>query len=154
MPATVLLKDIAEALQMQFDESSSYLDLETGHVETVSHSSLHRAEEADEQADDLPDWEEEELELARQILTTDRFKKLPDKFDIHEWAIMEEFSRSVRSDRIRDDLLHAIHGAGAFRHFKAAVRRHRIESDWFAFRDEALTQIAREWCEENRVSWQ
>ena len=91
--------------------------------------------------------------MARQIVSTSRFRKLPTKFDVHEWAIMEDFSRSVESGRIRDDLLNAIHGAGAFRNFKYTLRRHRIESAWFAFRAAALRQIAIDWCEEHQVVW-
>ena len=79
--------------------------------------------------------------------------RLPTKFDVHEWSIMEGFSRSVESDRIWDDLLFAIHGAGAVRHFKDNLRRHRIERDWFAFRDGALRDIAVEWCEEHKIQW-
>ena len=67
---------------------------------------------------------------------------------------MQDFSRSVESDRIREDLLHAIHGAGALRNFKDTLRRHRIESRWFAFRVEALRQIALNWCEENHIVWE
>jgi len=44
--STVRLTDIVDALEMQFDESSSFLDLDTGHVETVSHDLLHEAEES------------------------------------------------------------------------------------------------------------
>jgi hypothetical protein len=59
----------------------------------------------------------------------------------------------VKSDRIRNELLDSIHGAGAFRHFKTTVRRHGIESNWFEFSDQARQQIAIEWCEENEISW-
>jgi hypothetical protein len=45
--------------------------------------------------------------------------------------------------------LYAIHGAGAFRSFKTALRRHRLESAWFEFRAAAIRQIALDWCEEN-----
>jgi len=155
MPATVRLSDIVEALEMQFDESSSYLDLDTGQVETVSHDLLREAEESgDDEAPDLPAWQEQEWEIAKKIVSTDRFQKLPTKFDVHEWAIMEDFSRSVESDRIREELLHAIHGAGAFRNFKDTLRRHRIESAWFAFRSETLRHIALDWCEENQIVWE
>ena len=67
---------------------------------------------------------------------------------------MQDFSRSVESDGIREDLLHAIHGAGAFRHFKDTLQRYGIESAWFAFRAEALRQIAQSWCEENHIVWE
>lgn len=156
MPAAVRLNDIVDALEMQFDESSSFLDLDTGQVETVSRDLLSAAEESDDEEEepDLPAWQEQEWEIAKRIVSTDRFRKLPTKSEVHEWAIMEEFSRSVESGGISEDLLDAIHGAGAFRVFKATLRRHHIEPAWFAFRAEALRQIALDWCEENHIVWE
>jgi len=153
MSATARLQDIVDALEMQFDESLSFLDRETGQVETVSRELMSAAEEGEDEGDvDLPEWQTEEWELAKLIASSgDRFLSLPTKFDVHEWAIMEEFSQSVKSSGIRADLLHAIHGAGAFRNFKYLVRRHNIDKVWFAFRTEALKQIALDWCEENQV---
>jgi len=153
MPATVLLKDIVDALEMQFDESSSFLDLDTGQVEIVSHELLGEAEESGDEEPDLPDWQTGEWEVAKRIVSSDRFVKLPTKFDIHEWSIMEEFAYSMESDAIQADLLNALHGRGAFRFFKDTVRRHGIEQDWFQFRDEALRDIAIDWCEEHRIKW-
>ena len=154
MPATVRLNDIVDALEMQFDESSSFLDLDTGQVETVSHVLLREAEESGDEEPDLPAWQKHEWETAKRIVSTDRFQPLPTKFEVHEWAIMQDFSSSVESERIREDLLQAIHGAGAFQNFKNTLRRHGIESAWFAFRTEALRQIALGWCEENQIPWE
>jgi hypothetical protein len=64
---------------------------------------------------------------------------------------MQDFSCSVESDRIREELLRVIHGAGAFRNFKDTLRRYGIEPAWFAFRAGALRQIALDWCEENQI---
>jgi hypothetical protein len=154
MSPIVLLKEIIDALEMQFDESSSFLDLDTGHVETVSNDLLGEADESVGEEPDLPAWQKQEWEIAKRIISTDRFQQLPTKFDVHEWAIMQDFSNSVASDRAREDLLNAIHGAGAFRHFKDTLRRHQIESAWFKFRAEALRQIALGWCEEHHIRWQ
>jgi len=153
MPATVRLSDIVDALEMQADEYPSYLDLDTGQVVGVSRGLLRDAEESDDEPD-LPAWQKAEWEIAKRIVSTGRFQKLPTEFDVHEWAIMQDFSRSVESDRIREDLLRAIHGAGAFRIFKDTVRRYGIDSAWFRFRTEALRQIARNWCEENQIAWE
>ena len=140
---------------MQFDESSSFLDPDTGQVETVSDVLLREAEESgDGEETDLPTWQKREWEIAMRIVSTDRLQKLPTKFEVHEWSIMQDFSRSVESDKIREDLLRAIHGAGAFRNFKDTLRRHRLESTWFAFRTGALRQIALNWCEENDIVWE
>jgi hypothetical protein len=103
MPATVLLQDIVDTLEMQFDEYLSFLDLDTGEIETVSRDLLGEAEESDDEEEpDLPDGEDREWEIAKRIVTTDRFKRLPTNFDIHEWEIMQDFACSVESDRIRN----------------------------------------------------
>lgn len=154
MPASVRLNDIIDSLEMQFDESSSFLDLETGQVETVSHALLHEAEQFGDEVLDLPAWQKHEWEIAKRIVSTERFQELPTRFEVHEWEIMKEFSLSVESDSIRKDLLRAIHGARAFQKFKDALRQHGIESGWFAFRTEALRQVALSWCEENQIVWE
>ena len=114
---------------------------------------MRRRSTGDEEPD-LPDWQKDEWEIAKQIVSTERFTPLPTKFDVHEWAIMQDFSRSVESETIREDLLNAIHGAGAFRNFKDTVRRLGVESAWFAFRADVLRQIALDWCEENQIAWE
>jgi hypothetical protein len=150
MSAVVRLNDIVNALESQFEGFSSYLELDTGKVETVSDELLGKAEDGGEEPD-LPDWDEDDWELAQRIVSSDRFLALPSKFDVHEWGIMESFTYSVESDHIREDLLNSIHGAKAFRRFKDTVHRHDIETEWFAFRMEALRQIAIEWCEDNQI---
>jgi hypothetical protein len=151
---TARLKDIVEALDLQIDEYSSFLDRDTGKVEAVSDHLLRDAEDADDEEPDLPEWQKEEWEVAKRIVSTDRFLSLPTKYDVHEWEIMKDFSNSVKSDRIHEDLMDAIHGPGAFRSFKSAIRQHGIELKWFAFREEALRQIAIDWCEENKIAWE
>ena len=119
MPATVLLSDIIDALEIQFDESSSFLDLDTGRVEPVSNDLLGEAEESsDEEQADLPAWQKEEWQIAKRIVSSDRFLRLPTKFDVHEWEIMRNFSDTVASPAIRKDLQNSLHGSGAFRSFQ------------------------------------
>lgn len=154
MAAPVLLLDIVDALEMQFDEATSFLDLDTGHIETISEDLLRLADEgARDEPPEISTWQKQEWDAATRIVSSDRFEKLPTKFDVHEWAIMRDFSQSLQSNDIRQDLLSAIHGPGAFRCFKDAIRRHNIASAWFTFRTDALKQIAIEWCEEHHVIW-
>ena len=46
---------------------------------------------------DLPDWQKDEREIAKRIVSTDRYRVLPTKIDLHEWGIIQKFSRSVES---------------------------------------------------------
>jgi len=156
MPATVLLKDIVDELEMLSDENPSFLDLETGEVFTISGDDLRAADDDEEEESDdtdRPQWQVEALQLARQIRSSDKFLPLPTKFDVHEWAIMEAFANSLASVKLQQELLNAIRGAGAFRMFKYIVRQHGIEKKWYAFRTNALEEIARDWCEEHNIKW-
>jgi hypothetical protein len=89
----------------------------------------------------------------RVALESDDFLALPDKFEIHEWAIMERFANSQVDEARRDELLDAIHGAGAFRSFRSAVRRLRFEQEWFSFRQSAFEGIALRWLEAHGISF-
>ena len=150
MSAVIDLKDIVDALEMQFDESLSFLDLGSGQVETVSKDLLGAAEEGE--LPDVPAWQEREWDVARRIASTDRYLGLPTKFEVHEWAIMEKFTESLESQRIRENLRNALRGARSFRRFKDALSQYGIETDWYAFRTEALRQIAADWCEEHGIA--
>src|SRR5690242_9488262 len=86
MPVTVRLDDIVEALEMLVDESPSYLDLDTGQVVSVSEDLLSEAEEPGDEGPDLPGWQKHQWEIAKRIVSTDRFLELPTTFDLHEWG--------------------------------------------------------------------
>jgi hypothetical protein len=37
--------------------------------------------------------------------------------------------------------------------FKSVIRQRRIEEQWYAFRLQALEEIARNWCKEHGIPW-
>ena len=143
MPAKANLEAIIEALEstMGSDDWRAFYDPETGEVHEVSLPLISAAEDGIEGLD-VPKWQEPEWELAKRIAASPRMLRLPRQFDLDEWEIMSEFSSSVNKNSVREELLDAIHGRGAFRSFKSAIRRHHIEQDWFDFRDQALRDIA------------
>ncbi len=73
------------------------------------------------------------------------------KFEIHEWAIMERFARSLDDPRHREQVGDALHGSGAFGRFKAVARALGLEETWFRYRSEALEEIAREFLEAHEI---
>ena len=77
--------------------------------------------------------------------------KLPDKYEIHEYSIMEKFCYSIEDARLSNKLCNIISGRGAFRRFKDAIKRYNLEESWYAYRDEALREIARDWCQDNEL---
>jgi len=152
MKAIVLLKDVVNEMDVISDEHSAFLNRQTGELVTLSGEELSAAEE-DDDIDDYPEWQQEVIIKAKEVLESDDFLALPSKFDIHEYSIMEDFCFSVADDKIRGGLLGKIRGSGAFRRFKNAIRMNGIEEDWYSFRQEAFEKIAIDWLEENRISY-
>jgi hypothetical protein len=147
MGTTVSIREVVDAFETASDEMSSYVNRATGQVVTVTHEDLRLAEE--DPVPDMPAWQREAVNEARGILESEDWLELPSKFDIHEWEIMDKFGRSLLTESERAAVGDAIHGNGAFRNFKATVRRLGIEATWFAYKTRALETIARDWLAQN-----
>lgn len=67
MAVEVKLDAIIEALESVDDSISSYLDLETGKVHSITEEEFDLAEDAQTALEDVPDWQREAVVLARDI---------------------------------------------------------------------------------------
>jgi uncharacterized protein UPF0158 len=153
MAARVKLRDVIDAMDLPNQDWQSYLNRDTGEIVTVTDEDRSLVED-DTDLDDLPDWQREALPKIREALESNRFLLLPGSFELHEWSIMERFGQGRGSARQRDELLDSLHGRGAFRMFKAAIRRLRIEEEWYRFRDAAFEEIAKDWLESNGLEYE
>jgi L-methionine (R)-S-oxide reductase len=165
----VKLSEIVDALQFLADESSSFLNRQTGEVVYVGDEDITAVEEEEEDGngDDedagadgeslgtVPDWQLDEIEMARTVMADDKnvFVALPSKFDINEYEIMQDFCESVKNEQISNSLCRAIRGSGAFGRFKDSIHHYGIAENWYEFRDRAMKQIAIEWCEANEIPY-
>ena len=147
MATKVSLYEVVSALEIASDEMSSFVSKRTGKVVMLSHEAMQLAE--DDSKEDLSDWQEEELLLAREVLESTDWLELPSKFEVHEWELMNRFGRSLSVPAQCEEVLDAIHGSGAFRAFKSTIRRLRLEDAWFAFRSSAFEDIAKSWLSEH-----
>jgi hypothetical protein len=148
----VKLSDIVEGLEWQSEESFSYLHTATGEVVSVTTEELRAAEE-DEPLDDFPAWQHDAIRIAKDIVETDHYLQLPDRFEMHEYSIMERFCLSVDDEDMRADLCGAIRGRGAFRRFKDRMQLYGMAEEWYQYRDAALREIAVTWCEEHGIPY-
>jgi hypothetical protein len=138
------LSDLILALEMPSEEFRTYFDRKTGAVVSVEESMLSRLEDGEEEdLDDLAEWQKEEYEVAKEIVSDDgsRFLPPPDKFEFHEYRVMEEFIRTIK-------------GRGAFRYFKDTLHRLAIQQSWYDYLEEAQREFMIEWAEENNVPFE
>jgi hypothetical protein len=121
-----------------FDRTTVYVSRKTGEIATVMDSDLSAIEDGEE--DFEPEAGDEILPFLRDIVETTDWVAMPDKFEIHEWRIMSDFTDAV-GGRIGDELAGAIRGRGAFRMFKDAIYRHGVHDQWFEFKRKAVERI-------------
>lgn len=131
------LSVVIDAIEASSDEWQYFYDLKT-------HESIWFSEYGgfdDEEESELLDGEPE------------RFIRLPSKYEIHEYSIMEEFVESLPEGVMQNQLLHAIQGRGAFRRFKDTVNRMGIAKQWYDYQDNAHREIAIRWCRDNEYEY-
>lgn len=135
----VKLGVILDAIEMADDNYTYFLDLETG-------ESVFLVDElvTDLDNEGLQDEIEENME---------RYLRLPTKFEIHEYHIMEEFIWTLNGETA-EKLECAIRGRGAFRRFKNMVDRMGISQQWYAFQADYYRKLATQWCRDHGLEYE
>ena len=149
----VKISKIAEEIDCQPDESSMFYNTEDGEVYLVSDYEMHIADD-DDPVDNLPEWQKEQIQLAKQIIAGDQYIRLPDKWDIHEYSIMEKFCLKVADPKVSEALQVAIQGKGAFRRFRDVCHRFKVIDQWYSYKAEALKEVAIAWCEDHNLEYE
>jgi hypothetical protein len=152
MTIVVSVLAVVSELEALTEESSAYLNRETGELYSLGDEEAGAVEDAAD-SDDLPEWLRDEAPKIREVLESGDWLPLPTRFDVDEWAIMDGFALSVDDPELRHELRGAIRGTGAFRHFKDTIHRLGIQESWYRFRDEALAGIAIDWLEEHGITY-
>lgn len=121
------------ALETAFEhnapETHSYLDLKTGQVVTIVES--------------RPEDEEKRMLIRR---SNGRFIHLEPASSREQYRWMERFVASVEDEALKERLILAIDGKGAFRRFKDVLLSYPVERDrWFSYRANLLHIYINRW---------
>ncbi len=139
---------------MNFDEMTTFYHPKSGKFHFISNAAFAAAED-DEIVNNLYDIEDEEIEIAVDIYENGSdYLELPDKYELNEYAMLEEFSTSVEDDQASRMLQIAINGSGAFRRFKEMVYELGLSQDWYAFRDAEYKKLAVKWCRTHGLKYE
>ena len=150
----VSLQSVVNEMDVLGEEWTAYINKKTGELVTVTEEETNIVDVGGEDDEFIPEWQRETLPKVREVLESDDFVALPNKFEIHEYSIMERFCLSLSDEGLQDEMLHAIRGSGAFRRFKDAIHHKGIQDDWYRFRDQALKRIAIDFLESEGIARQ
>jgi hypothetical protein len=132
-------------------ERYSYLDTHTGEVVSADSDIFGIVEEdATDEMNELPDWQKDELEIAKNILkdTIDRYIEIPKIESFESYRHMEKFVETLDNSELKEKLYIALDGKGAFRRFKNVLEHYPEERErWFKFKHELMVCEVRRWLE-------
>ena len=150
----VKLSDILVGMESQSDESEAWLNVKTGEVIRLGQEEIDAGEDGDDPAD-YPEWQQPLIEAARAIYCDESpdYIQLPDRFEIDEYRMMDEFIDTVENEDYQRQLARSIQGGGAFRRFKDVAGDLGLLETWYAYRGEAYKRTAKEWCEANGIDY-
>ena len=148
----VKLSDLIERMDLQSDEQSSFLNLTTGEVISITDEELRAAEE-NAPLEDFPEWQHDAIRIAGEIIDTDHYLPLPDRFEINEYRMMERFCLSVDDDDLGMICLTLSVVEERSGGSKIGFRRMGWLKTWYRYRDAALREIAVAWCEEHGIPY-
>ena len=138
-PMKVKLQDVIDGIDMVSEDSTCYLDRETGDVLFIS-----------EIADN--DYDDDILELLKE--GSDRFIEFPSQWDRNDYQTMVDFIESLPQGKEQNLLAISINGSGAFRRFKYTASELGLLDDWYRFLNNAHRELAIEWCEDNEIEYE
>ena len=132
------------------DMNDHYLDTESGMLYAIDMHLIGQIEH-DEPLDDIPEWMDELVPVARAVVAGDpRYQRIPEVYSDEAYRIIEDFIRGeVDDEAARNRLDTASHGRGAFRRFKGALKEFpELRERWFEYETERQREWARDWLEE------
>ncbi len=132
----VELTEVIDALEFTNDEIEYYYNPDNGEIFMSN-------------IEEFETLNEEELdELFEKSI------KLPTRYDINEYEMMEDFAETIKDDRLQNQLYISLNGSGAFRRFKDTCINFDIIDDWYKFRDKKYKELAINWCKDNNIEFE
>ncbi len=130
--------ELFAALENSGYETCYFLDLDTGHLELIQEDV------------DLPEQEELREKMDSQ---PDRYERVPAAEPRDGYEHMVDFTETLTDSGLRELLLVALNGKGAFRRFKDVLLSYPKEREmWFSFKHARMKEKAEEWLKDIGVT--
>lgn len=147
------LDEIAVLMEDQTDMSGSFLNTETGEIVYIPEELLGERCFDEDYVATLPGWEQELAEQARDVEENhEKYEAIPTRPSYEIYELMVEFAESIDDPRLRELLIVALDGKGAFGRFKRMLDRYPEEQKkWFALKDKNMKEYVRQWLDELEI---
>ena len=76
---------------------------------------------------------------------------LPTRYYINEYKMMQDFVKTIKDKKIKNQLYNSLYGKGACRRFKDTCSNFNIINDWYNFKNGRYKEIAINWCKKNNI---
>jgi hypothetical protein len=162
----VNFEEIQKAMEdVSRDTFDYFIDLETGDVISFSEEILSEiksrlydsdSDEIEEDIEyvefdeepDLPDWMEDEVEIALEILLDEsgRYARIPERKPPNAYKSMADFIETVEDSALKEKLSLALDGKGAFRRFKSiSIDYPKERKRWHGYNAKGIKKEIIEW---------
>jgi hypothetical protein len=148
----VSLSDLIDELDTANEEFPTFLNLQTGKIVAVTSEAL-AVPQGTRSPDTVLEWEQEMVDLALEIVDKNTYLKLPSPSQINEADIIKNFSQNYPDPQLSSALLATSQSGSPLQRFKTTLQQHNIEQEWYAYKTNALEQIALEWLKANKLSY-
>lgn len=150
----VKLDDLIGEIEIQIDDTFTFINTKTGEVFTLTREEIGAAED-EKPLNKFPEWQRENIEKAISIIEDENgiYVDFTLRNDYNEYEIMEEFIGTLEDYHIREKLYEAIQGRGAFRRFKDGIIEHGVHKQWYNYKESKIKELVIEWCKEQDIEF-
>ncbi|WP_336770858.1 UPF0158 family protein [Paenibacillus sp. MMO-58] len=155
MKKPVNLDELVGEIEIDLDDTFTFIDVTTGEVITLTRDEIRVAED-EWPLEKFPEWQRENIQRAICILEDEQGKYVDFtlKNDFNEYELIEEFIRNLEDKEINKALNTAIIGKGAFRRFKDKIIEFGIDKQWYTYKENKIKELVIEWCIEHDIEIQ
>jgi len=128
--------DLETAFERNSPDTESFLDTRTGEVVTVTEGAIDYSEQR-----------------GKVQAGGEAFVRIEPAASREQYKWMERFVAGVTDEPLRERLVIAIDGKGAFRRFKDVLLNYPTERErWFSYRSELLHWVMHKWMEKEQLA--
>jgi hypothetical protein len=151
----VKLDDLVGEIEIQMDDTFTFINTKTGEVITLTREEL-RAAEDEKPLEKFPEWQRENIEKAISIIEDEDgvYVDFTLRNDHNEYELIQDFIGTLQDDEIRAGLYEGIQGRGAFRRFKDGIIEHSIDKQWYTYKESKIKELVIGWCKEHDIEIQ